>query len=356
MNFNTSYYRRIQKMNLRRKLSIFTMLFVMAMVFMVPINAKAATIGDRLPEPESSWQRFDDTDTRIVYNGSWQNSTTMSSFYYNNKNSYTASQGSSYRFKFYGTKLRLLVGTNTYGHCTQVSVKIDGNEYYFNETTTSYTGCYLIFEKIGLVEGYHTVVVTNTQDTKYMSLDAFDIDETGYLVDYYQPIYLTTESGDSQVTLAWGTVDDATSYNIKRSETSGGPYEVLSLATTVSGSSIICTDTGLTNGTTYYYVVSAVVSGTEIVNSNEAFAIPVAPTVTSSAILNIYMDNGIVKEYNLTGTEIDNFLSWYNDISNGAGKAFYIFTVKGTVTPYKSIKHYIPYNKIIYFDVKSYEE
>ncbi|MGF7034118.1 pectate lyase [Paenibacillus mucilaginosus] len=64
---------------------------------------------------------------------------------------------------------------------------------------------------------------------------------------------VTAAPGDGQVTLSWTGVLGATAYEVKRSATSGGPYS--SVASGVTGTSY--TDTGLTNGTTYYYVVHA---------------------------------------------------------------------------------------------------
>ena len=71
-----------------------------------------------------------------------------------------------------------------------------------------------------------------------------------------------------QAALSWTYVANATSYNIKRATASGGPYTAI--ATVKTGTSY--TDTGLTGGTTYYYVVSAVNSTNESVNSTEASA------------------------------------------------------------------------------------
>jgi hypothetical protein len=67
------------------------------------------------------------------------------------------------------------------------------------------------------------------------------------------PTNLSATASDTQVSLSWNSVAGATSYTVKRSTTSGGPY-----STIVSGhTSASYTNTGLTNGTTYYYVVSA---------------------------------------------------------------------------------------------------
>lgn len=58
---------------------------------------------------------------------------------------------------------------------------------------------------------------------------------------------------DSQINLAWNAVLDAESYNVKRSDSSGGPYTTLSTDVTATSFG----DTTVTAGVTYYYVVSA---------------------------------------------------------------------------------------------------
>jgi chitin-binding protein len=68
------------------------------------------------------------------------------------------------------------------------------------------------------------------------------------------PTGLTAAAGNAQVALSWSAANGATGYNVKRSTTNGGPYS--NVATNVTGTSY--TNTGLTNGTTYYYVVTAV--------------------------------------------------------------------------------------------------
>jgi hypothetical protein len=65
---------------------------------------------------------------------------------------------------------------------------------------------------------------------------------------------LTLTGGDSQVGLSWSASSGAVTYTIKRATSSGGPYTVI--AANVLGTSY--TDTGLSNGATYHYVVLAV--------------------------------------------------------------------------------------------------
>jgi hypothetical protein len=86
------------------------------------------------------------------------------------------------------------------------------------------------------------------------------------------PIILTVVTNYGQVTLTWSAVSGAVSYNLKRATSSGGPY-----ATIVNTTSTSYTDTSVINGTTYYYVVSAVGAGGEGFNSSEVSATPPIP-------------------------------------------------------------------------------
>ena len=80
---------------------------------------------------------------------------------------------------------------------------------------------------------------------------------------------LTANPGASEVSLIWTSENGASSYNVKRSLSSGGPY-----TTIASSTYAFYKDTTVTNGTTYYYVVSAVNASGESGNSNEVSAEP----------------------------------------------------------------------------------
>lgn len=85
------------------------------------------------------------------------------------------------------------------------------------------------------------------------------------------PTHLAAMGADSAVTLSWDASANATAYAVKRSTTAGGPYTQLG---TVAGVSYV--DAGRVNGTTYYYVVSAISAGGESSNSGEVTARPLA--------------------------------------------------------------------------------
>lgn len=83
------------------------------------------------------------------------------------------------------------------------------------------------------------------------------------------PTGLTANAGDGRVGLNWNEVSDAEEYKVKRSTTSGGSYTTIATVT-----SSRYTDRSVQNGTTYYYVVSAVNSAGESSNSEQVSATP----------------------------------------------------------------------------------
>jgi len=85
------------------------------------------------------------------------------------------------------------------------------------------------------------------------------------------PLGLTATATFGQVSLTWSASIGATNYNIKRSTSSGSEVTIASTA----GTSY--TDTSVLDGTTYFYVVSALNSGGEGPNSLEVSATPPIP-------------------------------------------------------------------------------
>jgi len=96
------------------------------------------------------------------------------------------------------------------------------------------------------------------------------------------PVGLLATAGNAQVSLSWTASNGATLYYVKRSTTSGGPYPQIS-----SPSATSYTDTGLTNGIRYFYVVSAYNSAGQSANSSEVNATPTALATPPAAPANL---------------------------------------------------------------------
>lgn len=85
------------------------------------------------------------------------------------------------------------------------------------------------------------------------------------------PRQLAAVPGDTQATLTWSP-NATTSYSVKRSTTSGGPYTTIATGVTSNA----YTDTGLTNGVTYYYVIGGTNGGGPGPDSAEVAVTPAA--------------------------------------------------------------------------------
>jgi hypothetical protein len=89
------------------------------------------------------------------------------------------------------------------------------------------------------------------------------------------PATLLAEPGDDAVPLRWQQSFGATGYAVQRATSSGGPYTTI--ASNVTGGSYI--DTTVTNGTTYYYTVTATNAAGTSANSAEDSVTPQRPLV-----------------------------------------------------------------------------
>ena len=97
---------------------------------------------------------------------------------------------------------------------------------------------------------------------------------TTLLVNLDPPASVSAVPGPGKVTLSWPASVGGTSYQVKRSNISGGPYQMLACPATTN-----YLDTGVVGGNDYYYVVSAAYSGNpnaggSSADSNETRATP----------------------------------------------------------------------------------
>jgi hypothetical protein len=106
------------------------------------------------------------------------------------------------------------------------------------------------------------------------------------------PTGLSAVAGNASVSLTWNAPSGATSYNVKRSTINGSGYATVSSPTGTS-----YTDTGLTNGTTYYYVVTAVGAGGESANSSQVSATPLGTITNISATIDVLANRHPISPY-----------------------------------------------------------
>jgi phospholipase C len=83
------------------------------------------------------------------------------------------------------------------------------------------------------------------------------------------PTGLTAAPENAEVTLSWSASSGAASYNIFQATATGGPYSLAGSSADTSYTAV-----GLTNNTTYYFVVTAIGPGGGSGNSNQASTTP----------------------------------------------------------------------------------
>lgn len=103
------------------------------------------------------------------------------------------------------------------------------------------------------------------------------------------PAGLTATAGSSQVTLNWTASTGATSYSVFRG-TASGAEATTPIASGLTGTSFV--DTGVVNGTTYFYFVEAVNSAGSSTPSSEVSATPAAAVIIPSAPTNLIATAG----------------------------------------------------------------
>ncbi|MGO8672370.1 MAG: family 16 glycosylhydrolase, partial [Capsulimonadaceae bacterium] len=157
-------------------------------------------------------------------------------------------------------------GATTYNiyQSTTAYAEIGSAPYATNITTNSYTNT-------GLTNGtayYYQVAAVNSAGTSPQSAQAAATPGVDAA-----PNSLTATAGNAQIALSWPAGGEATSYNIYRG-TATGAESATAIVTGVTATSY--TDTGVANGTGYFYKVQSDDSAGTSGMSIEATAVPAA--------------------------------------------------------------------------------
>ncbi len=149
---------------------------------------------------------------------------------------------------------------------------------------------------------------------------------------------LGATAGNAVVDLSWSAngEGDLDGYTIYRGTSAGGPYSALN-GTPQSGTSY--SDTGVSNGTTYYYVVTASdLTGNESGDSAEVSGLPEAPPPAAAEVWinEIHYDNSGSdrnERVEVAGTAGTDLTGWTIVAYNGNGGATYkTWNLSGTLT------------------------
>jgi hypothetical protein len=142
------------------------------------------------------------------------------------------------------------------------------------------------------------VVDSNHGDASYTMINevAFvsgNVQETAVFTGGVPTNLTATAAATNQIDLSWSAALEADGYNVKRASSSGGPYTTIATPVATNWS-----DTGLTDNTAWYYVVSATNATGESEESTEAnattYSIPIASNLAvdrpASQTLKIHPD------------------------------------------------------------------
>jgi arabinogalactan endo-1,4-beta-galactosidase len=144
------------------------------------------------------------------------------------------------------------------------------------------------------------------------------------------PTGLSASSGSPQVPLVWNVGASATSYNIWRSTVSGGPYTLVGASGTTS-----YTDAAVTNGVTYFYVVSGSNSIGQSGYSAETQATPlpfaIFVTWVGDGVSNVWSPSGNTNWNNGSGAVA--YVTGYNVTFNDTGLSNPTIALSGTLLP-----------------------
>ncbi|MCM3131539.1 discoidin domain-containing protein [Paenibacillus polysaccharolyticus] len=181
-----------------------------------------ATVGEQIKEPEAGWRRYDDTHPGLKYTGTWTTPSPTNAGYYGGSIRVTsrAVDNNYVTFSFFGTKLRIISDFYSDRHSDN-AITIDGvTETYsaFRTVGTSSLQQAIVYEKVGLTLGFHTVSIAAGHNRINFTLDAIDIDETGYLSGYAltspEAGWRRIDNRDSKLTYtgSWGTWTSTSHY------------------------------------------------------------------------------------------------------------------------------------------------
>ena len=172
---------------------------------------------------------------------------------------------------------------NSVSGATEYKVYTSTASGIYTTPAATVAGSVYSYDATGLTNGTTYYFVVKASNPGGDSANSNELSATPQVPAPGAPTGLTAIGGNIKVTLNWSSVSGATGYKIFQSTTSGSFSTELE---TVTGSVYSYEATGLTNGTTYYFVIKAVNPGGDSPSSSEVSAMPLtipgAPTNVSA--------------------------------------------------------------------------
>jgi fibronectin type 3 domain-containing protein len=212
-------------------------------------------------------------------------------------------------------------GLTATGQTNQIAVSWNSasgaTSYNVLRSTTSGAGYTIIRTNVG----NSSVTFTDTSLVNYTTyyyvvqaasasgVSIYSSEVSAYAVGLPAPVSVTAFGDVNQVDLNWAAQTDATSYNVYRSLTGGSGYSLIGSPTSPG-----FTDTGVVDGTRYYYEVNVVNSFGTGPNSSPVSAIPCAAFLTNY-IGNFQGDADVALWGTLSGSTTNSYAA--GDFPNG---------------------------------------
>jgi len=225
-----------------------------------------------------------------------------------------------------------LVATATNALVTLTWNAVDGaTNYFVKRSTTDGSGYTLLasttkttYSDTALTNGIRYYYVVSAANQTGEGTNSSQVSALPQVSIPAAPTGLTATATNALVTLTWNAVDGATNFFVKRSITDGSGYTVLGATTKTTYS-----DTAVTNGIRYYYVVSASNQAGEGVNSSQVSALPQVPIPAAPTGLTATATNALVT---LTWNAVDGATNYFvkRSTTDGSGYTLLASTTKTT--------------------------